>query len=71
VREHLIGEADDVAYVRGKSHGFVTNEHHLKLRWNSQHGAVYIDGHHTTLDLELGDEVLISSHATPLKLFAY
>jgi len=71
VREHLIGEADDVAYVREKSHGFVNNEHHLKLRWNSQHGAVYIDGHHTTLDLELGDEVLISSHATPLKLFAY
>jgi len=70
VREHLVGENDDVAFVREKSHGFVDVNHHLKLRWNSQHGTVYIDGHHTTFDLELGDQVLISSHATPLRIFS-
>ena len=70
VREHLVGENDDVAFVRDKSHGFVDEEHHLKVRWNSQHGRVYIDGHHTAFDLELGDQVLVSSHAAPLRIFS-
>ena len=65
VREHLVGENDDVAFVRDKSHGFVDEEHHLKVRWNSQHGRVYIDGHHTAFDLELGDQVLVSSTRRP------
>lgn len=70
VREHLIGENDDVAFVRAKSHGFIDTSHHLKLRWNSQYGAVYIDGHHTRFDLELGDQIFVSSHASPLRIFA-
>ena len=70
VREHLVGENDDVAFVRDKSHGFVDAEHHLKLRWGSQQGRVYIDGHHESFDLELGDQVLVSSHATPLRIFS-
>ena len=71
VREHLVGENDDVAFVREKSHGFVDQNHHLQLRWNSQHGKVYVDGHHTTHDLELGDQIFISSHATPLRIFSH
>ena len=70
VREHLVGENDDIAFVRSKSHGFIDKAHHLKIRWNSQDGGVFIDGHHNRFDTELGDTILVSSHACPLKLFS-
>jgi len=70
VREHLIGETDDISFVKSKSHGIVDRSHHLLLRWNSQHGSVWIDGQHTQFKLELGDEIFISAHAMPLRLFS-
>ena len=69
VREHLIGENDDVTFSKAMSHGVVDSEHQLVLRWNSQHGAVYVDGHHTHFPIELGDEIIISSRAAPIRIF--
>jgi len=71
VREHLVGENEEWEVVRAMSHGVVDPDHHLQIRWNSQHGCVWIDGSHTKHDLELGDEVLLSSHAIPLRLFSH
>ena len=72
VREHLVGENDDRDYVSHLSKGLVNgHQHFLELRWNSQHGNVFIDGAHNKYDIELGDKVLISSHATPLRIFSH
>lgn len=57
VRELLIGETDDADYARELSHGVFDNDYFLQIRWNSQHGSVWIDGQHTKFDIELGDEV--------------
>ncbi|KAJ8604900.1 hypothetical protein CTAYLR_004321 [Chrysophaeum taylorii] len=70
VREQIIAGNENANFVRSLSHGVVDQHHHLQIRWNSQHGCVWIDGPHTSFDLELGDEILITSHAIPLRLFS-
>lgn len=70
VRELLVGETDDADYIKSLAHGNVDRDHYLHLRWNSQHGNVWIDGQHTTFNLELGDEIQISARAPPLRIFS-
>lgn len=70
VRELLLGETDDAEYAKSLSHGNVDIDQYLQLRWNSQHGNVWIDGQHTSFKLELGDEIQISAHAPPLRIFS-
>mmetsp|Transcript_23205 Transcript_23205/g.30031 ORF Transcript_23205/g.30031 Transcript_23205/m.30031 type:complete len:372 (+) Transcript_23205:49-1164(+) len=70
VREHLLGENDDPISSKSLSRGIVDFRHYLQLRWNSQYGAVWVDGPHTRFDIELGDEILVSTHAIPLRLFS-
>lgn len=41
----------------------------LTLRWNSQYGAAFVDGSHFKHDLELGDELMMDSHAPFLQIF--
>lgn len=41
----------------------------LYLRWNSQFGAVFVDGSHMQHNLELGDEIKIDGNAPILRLF--
>lgn len=65
IREHIY-ESNE---VKGRDNGLLKQEEQLHLRWNSQKGTIFIDGSHMTHDLELGDEILINSHAPPLQLF--
>lgn len=65
IREHIF-ESNE---VKGRDNGWVKKGEQLHLRWNSQKGTIFIDGSHMTHDLELGDEILISSAAPPLQLF--
>lgn len=67
VREHLIEE--NHTYQHKAGHGEIRNNEMLNLRWNSQHGAVFVDGSHMKHPLELGDLVEIDSHAPVLKIF--
>jgi len=72
VREHLLGEQHDQDYLTSLARGRVPADHLLQVRWNSQHGTVFVDGAHNRFDIELGDNVLVSSHAcAPLRLFAH
>mmetsp|Transcript_28993 Transcript_28993/g.88604 ORF Transcript_28993/g.88604 Transcript_28993/m.88604 type:complete len:364 (-) Transcript_28993:302-1393(-) len=72
VREHLLGEQHDQALLTSLSRGRVPADHLLQIRWNSQHGTVFVDGAHTAYDIELGDNVLVSSHGcAPLRIFAH
>ena len=70
IREHMIENAPNKAEVKDLDNGILEEGDHLHLRWNSQKGRVFIDGSHLVHNLELGDEVLISSDAPPLALFA-
>ena len=67
VREHLTEQGDMAQKDRG--HGGVTYEQMLHLRWNSQQGAVFVDGSHTRHDLCLGDVISIEAHAPPVMVF--
>mmetsp|Transcript_6922 Transcript_6922/g.8746 ORF Transcript_6922/g.8746 Transcript_6922/m.8746 type:complete len:374 (-) Transcript_6922:195-1316(-) len=65
IREHIY-ESNE---VKGRDNSWVKEGEQLHLRWNSQKGTIFVDGSHMTHDLELGDEILISSAAPPLLLF--
>jgi NAD+ kinase len=67
VREHLTEKGD--LTQNGKGHSDVHYNQMLHLRWNSQKGAVFVDGSHTMHELNLGDEISIEAHAPPVKLF--
>eukprot|EP01084_Bolivina_argentea_P283935 486439_1 len=67
VREHLLDENSQDQVDEG--HGMIPEGCVLKIRWNSQHGCIYVDGEHATHHLDLGDEVSITSLASPLFLF--
>mmetsp|Transcript_57660 Transcript_57660/g.130645 ORF Transcript_57660/g.130645 Transcript_57660/m.130645 type:complete len:245 (-) Transcript_57660:132-866(-) len=49
--------------------GFVPPGASLRVKWNSQEGATYVDGNFVLQELELGDELRFSADATPLLLF--
>jgi NAD+ kinase len=51
------------------SHGELTPSQMLHLRWGSQHGKVFVDGHHNAFNLTLGDDVYVESHAPELQIF--
>jgi NAD+ kinase len=67
IREHLVEENNLVA--REGTHGFIRPDNSLHLRWNSQIGGVFVDGHHVRHDLELGDEIRVDGHAPFLRIF--
>lgn len=52
-----------------KGHSTIRPGESMHLRWNSQHGCVFVDGSHMKHDLELGDEIKIDSKAPFLKIF--
>mmetsp|Transcript_23023 Transcript_23023/g.43275 ORF Transcript_23023/g.43275 Transcript_23023/m.43275 type:complete len:347 (-) Transcript_23023:40-1080(-) len=68
IREHLIekGESQDII---DRSAGMLNPRSKLHLRWNSLEGRIYLDGSHLFHELELGDEIIISGGAPPLRLF--
>ena len=41
----------------------------LALRWNSQHGCVFVDGSHFRHELDLGDELKVDGQAPFLRIF--
>jgi hypothetical protein len=51
------------------AHGYVKAGDALQIRWNTQHGIAYVDGHYVTHSFELGDGIIISSTAPPLMLY--
>jgi len=65
IREHLV----DQNQHKELGHGIIYPNQMLNIRWNSQYGAVYVDGSHMKHDLELGDEIKIDCHAPKLQLF--
>jgi len=67
VREHLAH--DRFAENDVEPYGIVSPKDNLYVRWNSQDGYAYIDGHHVKMHLQLGDELEISTKSPPLKLF--
>lgn len=67
IREHIYEKGQPVN--KEKDNAFVHYNEQLHLRWNSQHGTIFIDGSHLTHDLVLGDEILINGRAPPLTLF--
>lgn len=50
-------------------YGFIHDNQHLDVRWNSQYGALYVDGAHMKHDLELGDEIRFDVQSPVLHLF--
>eukprot|EP01032_Pedospumella_encystans_P013176 gene13176-15187_t len=68
VREHMIEEGM-THHLKSAGHSIIRPDEMLKLRWNSQNGAVYVDGQHFKHNLELGDEIRVDSHAPYLKIF--
>jgi len=66
VREHLLEAGGE--HLRGAGHDMVKPGHTLHMRWNSQHGCIYVDGSHVKHNLELGDTVSFSADAPPLWL---
>lgn len=68
IREHMI-EADADADIKNIGNQTLKEGEKLHLRWNSQKGTIFIDGAHMSHGLDLGDEILITSDAPPLKLF--
>lgn len=76
IREHMIEKAQSMDNnksddVKGLNNSLLRSDEQLHLRWNSQKGRIFIDGSHLTHKLELGDEILINSHAPPLFLFSH
>jgi len=72
IREHMIeGGTKHMKKeeVDSLNHGFIKNDEKIHLRWNSQHGRIFIDGSHLTHNVELGDEILIDNTAPSLQLF--
>lgn len=67
IREHIYEKGQPVNKERDNA--FVHHDEQLHLRWNSQHGSIFVDGSHLTHDLVLGDEILINGRAPPLTLF--
>jgi hypothetical protein len=70
VREHLTEEHNESEHKR-LGHGRVQPTEMMNIRWNSQHGCVFVDGSHFRHDLELGDEIKIDGHAPYLQIFEY
>eukprot|EP00815_Leptocylindrus_aporus_P008008 CAMPEP_0116053424 /NCGR_PEP_ID=MMETSP0322-20121206/2174_1 /TAXON_ID=163516 /ORGANISM="Leptocylindrus danicus var. apora, Strain B651" /LENGTH=401 /DNA_ID=CAMNT_0003536575 /DNA_START=6 /DNA_END=1211 /DNA_ORIENTATION=+ len=68
VREHML-ESNSGVECKEAGHGMLSDGDQLHLRWNSQHGMIYIDGAHMTHELTLGDEIQINNKAPPLQLF--
>jgi len=68
VREHML-ERNCGDEIKEAGQGMLTANESLHLRWNSQHGMIYIDGAHMTHPLTLGDEIQINNKAPPLQLF--
>lgn len=69
VREHLVEDGTNALEQKIAGHGMIRPNECLNLRWNSQHGACFVDGSHLKHDLELGDEIKIDGHAPFLKIF--
>ena len=67
IREHLVERG--MEHTSEYTSGFVDPSQELKLRWNAQVGCIYVDGSHMTHNIELGDNIYISSHAPPIQLF--
>ena len=67
IREHLC-EPHHPDYIRDRTTGFLQPGSQLHLRWNSNAGAVFVDGAHLKHKLELGDEVIINNKAPELRL---
>ena len=67
VREHLVEENN--SYQQKSGHGEILANEMLNMRWNSQFGAIFVDGSHMKHDLELGDDIKIDGHAPCLKIF--
>lgn len=67
VREHLLEAGGE--HLKEAGHGMVKPGHALHLRWNSQHGAIYVDGSHVKHDLQLGDTATFSAEAPPIWVF--
>jgi NAD+ kinase len=67
VREHLVEQGS--TYQKKGGQGLIRPNEMAVLRWNSQHGAIFVDGHHLKHDLQLGDEIKIDGHAPFLKVF--
>ena len=68
VREHML-ESNSGLEIKEAGQGMLCDSENLHLRWNSQHGMIYIDGAHMTHPLTLGDEIQINNNAPPLQLF--
>jgi len=68
IREHLI-EKHTRSLVEDRGHAMLNSGSQLHLRWNSNHGRVYVDGAHLSHELRLGDEIIINNRAPKLKLF--
>ena len=61
VREHLVDDDAEAAEaaVLARGRGVLEDGERLRLRWNSRHGRVWVDGAHVSFDLELGDQLEI------------
>lgn len=66
VREHLLEASGK--HLKEAGHGMIKPGHTLHMRWNSQHGCIYVDGSHVRHNLELGDTVSFSAEAPPIWL---
>uniref|UniRef100_A0A7S2RG17 NAD(+) kinase n=1 Tax=Rhizochromulina marina TaxID=1034831 RepID=A0A7S2RG17_9STRA len=64
IREQL-----DSSAPQAPCSGIVEPGGQIFIRWNSQVGGVYVDGHYVHHSLELGDEVTVSADARPLYVF--
>lgn len=64
VREHLLEAGGE--HLKEAGHGMIKPGHTLAMRWNSQHGCIYVDGSHVKHNLELGDTVSFSAEAPPI-----
>mmetsp|Transcript_28600 Transcript_28600/g.59564 ORF Transcript_28600/g.59564 Transcript_28600/m.59564 type:complete len:357 (-) Transcript_28600:360-1430(-) len=69
IREHMIENSPNKEEMKNLNNDVFSHDEKLHLRWNSQKGRIFIDGSHLMHNLELGDEILINSHAPPLALF--
>mmetsp|Transcript_17460 Transcript_17460/g.39420 ORF Transcript_17460/g.39420 Transcript_17460/m.39420 type:complete len:299 (-) Transcript_17460:532-1428(-) len=69
VREHMVEQHKCAIEARERGMGILEDGGQLHIRWNSNAGAIFIDGAHLYHDIVLGDEILINAEAPPLKLF--
>jgi len=67
VREHLLEAGGE--HLKKEGHGMLQPGNTLQMRWNSQHGCVYVDGNHVRHNLQLGDTVSFSAVAPPVWVF--